>query len=293
MTLYLEDPELGRLDLDCGTGFVVASFEIGWPQERPVVRNRALTDGVQDDSLYVGPRVVTVALRLDSSLMPTQELLDMLTPYLSPRRRPVLGYRVQKQRDLDCGPDVTDPKYVRTLALRGVDMPLIVDQPKYTTVACQWVTTDAYALSVDETCAVAGATGTDENGRSYDLTFDRDYPFSPPFGVTQFTVEGNAPTDWTGTVTAEIEDPELLINGVLVTFVGLTLTAGQTINIDTKARTILRNNDPTDSVFGFSNFADWTWDDLRFRSGQNTIRLQGDNTVGDPSFTVCWRDAWF
>jgi hypothetical protein len=292
MSLYLLDDQLGRLDLDCDNGFVVINFDIGWPRERPVVRDRALTDGVQDDTKYLGQRAVTVALRLDSSKHPTQSLLDQVTPYLSPRRRPLLVWNVQAPSAFVCGLQ-DDPTYERTLRLRGTNMPLSVNQPKYTTIICQWVSTDSYALSLNETCAVAGVTGTEEDGRSYDLDFDRSYPFSLPFGVTQFNVLGNAPSDWTGTVTGEIEDPQLLINGVLVTFVGLTLLAGQTINIDTKERTILRNNDPNDSVFGFSNFSDWAWDELRFQSGTNTIRLQGDNTVGDPSFTVCWRDAWF
>lgn len=292
MSLYLDDPQLGRLDLDCDSGFVVASFEIGWPQERPVVRGLALTDGVQDESKYLGPRLVTIALRLDSSIMPTQQLLDMLTPYLSPRRRPTLVYRIQNDRAFQCGLE-DDPKYLRTLTLRGVDMPLLIDQPKYTTIACQWATTESYAFSLEEVCAVANLTGTAELGRSYDLDFDRSYPFSPPFGVTQFTVGGNAPTDWTGTITAQLDDPEILVNNVLIEFPGLSLTAGQTIDIDTKARTIFRNNDPNDSIFGLSNFADWTWDDIRLSAGQNTIRLQGSNAVGDPSFTICWRDAWF
>lgn len=289
--MYLIDDELGRLDLDCGTGFVVSSFEVSFPAERAVVRNRALTDGVQDDTTYLGARVVTVGLRLDSSVMPTQALLDMVMPFVSPRRRPLLVYKVQQPRQYECDP-VDDPSYVRTFRLRGVDAPLVVDAPKYTSIGLQWVTTDAYALALDETCAVANTTGV-EFGRDYDLTFDRSYPPSPPFGVTQFQVGGNAPTDWTGTVTAEVEDPQLLVNDVTIEFTGLTLTAGQTINIDTKARTILRNNDPTDSVFGFTNFADWTWDQLRFDAGLNQIRMEGDNAVGDPSFTVCWRDAWF
>jgi hypothetical protein len=27
--------------------------------------------------------------------------------------------------------------------------------------------------------------------------------------------------------------------------------------------------------------------------GINQIRLQGNATVGDPSFTLCWVDRWF
>lgn len=285
MTFYLDDDVLGRLDLECADGFVVAEFAIGWPEVRSVVRNLALADGVQDDTTYLGGRAVTVALRLDSNVLPTQDLLDVLLPYVSPRRRPRLVYAVQRP--------VTDPSHVRSFTLRGADAPVVIDAPKHPVVVVQWVTTSPFAFGPDQLCAVATLSGTEEDGRAYNLTFDRTYPFSAPFGITYFTVEGNAPTDWVGTLTAELEDPLIEINGVGVQFTGLTLTAGQTVIIDTAARTILRNGDPNDSVFGLSNFTAWTWDELRLSAGTNTILLQGANPVGDPSFTLCYYPHWF
>jgi hypothetical protein len=182
---------------------------------------------------------------------------------------------------------------VRSLRVRGVDGPLVVDAPKFLSVVLQWVAQDPYTMSLDETCAVALITGSEEFGREYDLDFDRDYPYSPQYGVTLFTPTGNAPMDWTGTVTSEVTDPELLVNDVTITFSGLTLLAGQTINIDTQERTILRNNDPNDSLYGLTNFQDWTWDEIRLTPGQNQIRLQATSYTGSPSFTLCWFDRWF
>lgn len=285
--IYLDDPVLGQLDLDCGDGYVVSSFTIGWPAERPVVRSRALTDGVIDTTTYVGNRAVTVALRLDNTGCgghATQDLLDAVTPYLSPRRRPRVVWSVDKTP--------SSPLHVRSLEVRGVDAPFTVDAPKALTLVCQWVATESFSRALDETCAVANITGAGELGRPYDLTFDRAYPFSPPFGVTQFTPNGNAPMTWTGTVTSEVTDPELLINGTLITFTGLTLAAGQTLDIDTGARTMLRNNDPADSVYALSNFQDWAWDDLLLQPGLNEIRLEAASYVGNPSFTLCWYDRW-
>jgi hypothetical protein len=140
---------------------------------------------------------------------------------------------------------------------------------------------------------VALLTGSEEFGRTYDLTFDRNYPYSPQYGVTSFFPLGNAPMDWTGTITAEVTDPEILINNTTITFGGLTLLPGQTINIDTLERTILRNNDPNDSLYGLTNFQDWTWDEVRLTPGENQIRLQADSFEGEPAFTLCWFDQWF
>jgi hypothetical protein len=219
--------------------------------------------------------------------MATQALLDLLTPYLSPRIRPRIVWRVQS-------PTVEpDPVYVRSLMIRGADAPLVIEGPKYQTIVMQWVAQDPYAEALEETCAVAVTTGTEEFGRDYDLEFDRDYPFSPPFGVTFFTPLGNAPMDWFGTITSEVVDPRILINTTEVIFTGVNLTAGQTIEIDTLARTILRNGTPNDSLYGLTNFQDWSWDDLRVQPGQNQIRMQATSFTGDPSFTLCWVDRWF
>lgn len=283
--MYLTHPSLGQLDLECAEGFVVTSFEIGWPEVREVVNRRALADGVVDTTTYLGARAVTIALRLNQKVLPTQDLVDMVTPFLSPRIRPTLVYTIQ-QND-------PNPAHVRSLMLRGADGPLVVDAPKALILVCQWVAAEPFTQSLEDTCAVAVLTGSEAFGRSYDLEFDRDYPFSPPVGVTYFTPAGNAPMDWIGTITAEVTDPVIQVNGINITFPGVTLVAGQTIIVDTAQRTILRNGDPNDSLYGITNFQDWTWDDLRVRPGQNSIRLTADSSAGgNPAFTLCYYDRW-
>ena len=285
--MYLTHPSLGQLDLDCEDGFVVTSFDIGYPVVREVSFNNALADGTTDTTTYVGSRAVTIAMRLDNTGCnghETQDLLDRITPYVSPRIRPTLVYTVDKTS--------TNPNHVRSLVLRGADAPFTVDAPKALTLVCQWVAAEPFTSSLEDTCAVAILTEASEFGRYYDLSFDRDYPPSPPVGVTLFTPAGNAPMDWTGTITSSVTDPLLLVNNVPIQFSGISLTTGQTINIDTANRTILRNNDPNDSVYGLTNFQDWNWDDIRVRPGLNAIRLEGTIYSGTPSFTLCYFDRW-
>lgn len=285
--IYLTHPSLGTLDLDCEDGFVVSSFTIGYPTVRDVVINKALADGTIDTTTFVGARAVTIALRLDNTGCNgynTQDLVDLISPYLSPRIRPTLVYTVDKNS--------TNPNHIRSLVLRGVDAPFTVDAPKALTLVCQWVSADSFTSALDEVCAVAVVTEAAEFGRTYDLDFDRDYPPSPPVGITLFTPNGNAPMDWTGTITSEVTNPIATINNIDIIFTGVTLLPGQTINIDTANRTILRNNDPNDSIYGLSNFQDWTWDDIRIRPGLNFIRLEALTFNGLPAFTVCYYDRW-
>jgi hypothetical protein len=208
----------------------------------------------------------------------------MVSPYVSPRIRPTLVYTVEKNS--------TNPNHVRSLVLRGVDAPLTVNAPKALTLVCQWVSAESFTSALDDSCVVAPLTEATEFGRFYDLDFDREYPPSPPVGIYLFTPQGNAPMDWTGTVTDTVTDPIITINNIDIIFTGITLIAGQTINIDTANRTILRNNDPNDSIYGNSNFQDWTWDDIRVRPGLNFIRLEATSYTGSPAFTLCYFDRW-
>jgi len=280
--LYLTEPTLGRLDLDCVSGYTPIEFSISWPEVRRVTQPLALRDGVNNRTRYLGQRVVTVALRLDQTVLPTQALLDAVLPFLSPRYRPTFVYSVEKDT----------PQYLRSLTVVGADAPVVIAGPRFQTIVLQWVTTDAFARSLDEQCVISSLTGGVEEGRDYDLTFDRSYPPSEPFGVTELMMVGNAPTDWTATITAEVVDPVVAVNGVDVAF-DVTLLPGQTINIDTAQRTILRNNDPSDSIYALTNFEAWRWDDLRLRPGMNTVRLEAASSPGgDPFLTLCWRAAW-
>lgn len=291
--MYLTDPVLGRLDLTCVEGFVVTSFEIGWPEVRTVMNPRALSDGMIDTTRYLGARAVTVGLRLDQTKLATQDLLDRVTPFLSPRSRPTLVWTVQDSYGCNGPAPSSFDDGVRSLMVRGESMPLVIDAPKYTSVVCQWVAQESYTSALTERCAVAIITGTGEDGRVYDLDFDRDYPFSPVYGVTYFDTLGNAPMDWSGTLTSEVTAPEIQINSTWIRFPTLTLLAGQTVVIDTRERTILRNNDPNDSVYALSNFDEWDWEDLRLVPGQNQMRLEGASFIGEPSFTLCWYDRWY
>ena len=59
----LYEPSLGRLELG-NLPFVVESFQIGSPDIRENVKNRALADGVFDDTQYHGASAITVTTRL-------------------------------------------------------------------------------------------------------------------------------------------------------------------------------------------------------------------------------------
>lgn len=281
--MYLDDPVLGQLDLDCDPeGYVVSSFEIGFPDERAVVQLRALADGVLDTTRFVGQRAITVSITLDQTKMATQDLLDRLLPYLSPRYRPRLVYTVQEP--------ITSPNHIRSFEVRGVDAPLVIDGPRYRSIVCQWRAVDHRATSIEETCIPVGPTSATESGRPYNLVFDRTFPPSNPVGVTFVTMNGNDPADWRAEIVGAVTDPTIKVNGIPITFTGVTLTTGQLLVIDTRARTMIQGGNL--SVYGKSNFVQWAWDDLLLLPGQNTVQYSGTGLGSDSYVLFCYRDTW-
>ena len=284
-TAVLSADDLADLTIDCSTGYVLVDLQIGFPEVRPVVRLRALDDGVIDETTYLGARAVTMTLRLDHRIGSTQSLVDDLMPFLSPRRRPRLTWSL-----------AGSPTDYRQVTIRGADAPLIIDGPKYRTVICSWLTTDAFLLDPAENCVNLDPTDTTgEVGRIYDLTFDRQYSTITPAGSLFVTNTGNAPAHWRATLNATMVDPTFSVNGIPMTFDqngGVTIVTGQTLVIDTRERTILVNDDPAFSRYDRVNYTDWQWSDLLLQPGQNLIRIQGASFDATTSVDFCWFDTF-
>jgi hypothetical protein len=284
-TAVLRAQGLADLDLSCGNGWVLTDLQIGFPSERPVVRSRSLADGVIDQSTYVGQRAVTATLTLDNRVATTQSLVDLLMPFVSPRRRPTLTWSLPGS--------ATD---FRQLTLRGVDAPLVIERPRYTIITVSWVSEQACMVDPIEQClSVDPNDPADEIGREYDLDFDRDYVGIVPVGGVLVPNSGTCLASWTITLTASMVDPIVTVNGVQMAFTqngGLTLVTGQTLVIDQQERTVLLNNDPNESRYDRLNFEDWNWDDLALQPGPNIVRLQGSGFTSTSLMTICWRSAW-
>ena len=134
-----------------------------------------------------------------------------------------------------------------------------------------------------------------EEGREYDLTFDRVYVPTPPVGGVYVYNAGTAPADWTMTLTAAMTNPTVTVRSTDMIFNrngGVTLLTGQTLQIDTRERTILLNGDPTLSRYDRVNFEDWVWDDLLLQPGLNLVRLQGTGFNFSTRLTICWSDHY-
>lgn len=273
---------VGLLDLPltCEEGWSLEQLQIGFPAVRSVVRSRALADGVIDDTIFVGQRAVTLTLRIASPTA-TQAALDRIIPFVSPRERPVLTWSL-----------AGSPTEVRSLTLRGVDAPVVIDGPSYQRIVVSFVSTDPYIRSGAEQCVSAVANA--EPGRTYDLTFDRVYASTLPSVTFNVFNAGTAPTPWRAVIGATVTDPVLTINAVPMTFDqngGITISGTDQLFIDSGFRTIEASPFPLTSVYDRVNFFDWRWDDLLLLPGNNSVTFTvspGDSATLD----FCWFDAY-
>lgn len=296
--IVLSDPELGDLELRSDP-YAVVSFQIGSRAVRANMRNRALAHGAFDDTRYGGARAVTVSIVLNEhprcSPNPTtmQGLLDLLLPYTMPYRRPVLQYSLP-------GSDGD----VRQLTVRGNGAPVQIGGAKHQGIVAQFVSGDGDITTAgDPTCLLISPAADVELGRVYPPSvgdaagraYDRTYPASLAVGDRILTQLGNERAHWTAAIFGAVTNPFLTINGVTINFNvngGVNLLAGQSLVLDSKARTIYLNGDPNSSRYDKSNFVAWTWDDVLLKPKDNLVRFGGSVLGVGASVNLCWSPTW-
>ena len=297
------DP-IGELVLNKASKYCVVELQVGWASERAVMRNRALSDGTIDNTQFLGNRAITLTVRLDnmsSDSYPTQKLIDQLLPYMTPRRRPLLKWKLPDS----VAPAITQPW--RAVRVRGTDAPVVINGPKYTSVVLSFVTEGSYLSNPETSCFdFSPGTPVPEVGRTYNLTFNREYEPTLPVNGFYVTNNGNAPAQWSAVIAGPVVDPEITFwnspaslgwaTPITMSFAsngGLTLLPGQSVWIDTYARTVLLNNDSAFPVYDRVNFQEWTWDDWLLEPGDSIFRIDGIGFSALSSIQVCTTDTYY
>lgn len=285
--LTLTDSALGSLDLRAIAS--VRSLQIGSPTAREVMRPRALADGMIDDTNFRGQRAITLTLTLKDrpcGAEPTtiQGLLDLLLPYVSPRRRPLLTWALPG----------TESEH-RAAVVRGVSAPVVIERSKHPTVVVAFVVASGEVFSPTAETLIIDPTTDVESGRSYNLAFNRVYPASTGIGNRLVINRGNAPAHWKVTLFGVCTNPTFAVNGSTVAFTangGLALPAGGTVMIDTRERTIRYADDPAQSKYEKVNFTAWTWDALLLQPGENTVRFNAGSLGTGARAELTWHPTW-
>ncbi|MDN3356088.1 phage tail domain-containing protein [Actinomadura sp. DC4] len=135
------------------------------------------------------------------------------------------------------------------------------------------------------TCGLATTTG----GLTFPLVFPLDFGVGPGGGTLVLVNEGNTATWPTWAIIGPAPNPVILNTdtGERLALAGLTIDAGQTLTLDTDARTVMLQG--VASRRGALT-ADSTWFPLR--PGATRIAFQAASYDPSANLAAAWRSAW-
>lgn len=293
MTLYpivrLEGDGLDTLLIDDSIGIYAQALDLGDAVTRVVAIDAPDADGTIDTTTFVGARNVTLSV----ILYPDVDLWDLrhrLRAFTAPRLRPIMYVQLA----------VGAPEQ-RIQLRRSQYSDIIGDGPRAATqrdpeaavITVQWVAPLGILESTDLHVVNIYASGGATAGRTYSLTFSRTYPASAAIGSGIAHNSGNVDAypliRLYGPLTEPVIDNDT--QGKSLTFVGLTIAAGDFLEIDTRAKTILLNGDPANSRYDKLSYPASEWWTLS--PGDNSIRFHpATYTEATTVAELSWRDAY-
>jgi hypothetical protein len=215
-----------------------------------------------------------------------QELIDALTPYMSPRRRPTLTWQLPRSNEL------------RAAVVRGHNWGWTVEGPKAQGIAPQWIVPSGEILAGGPNaryCETIKPSSDAEAGRNYNLVFPRTYPASPPIGGRTIQNPGTSSAHWELTIFGPVVNPSFTINGIAFEtnrLGGVTLVPGQTLVVNTRNRTVLLNGVAGASEYQHVNYDEWSWDDLLLEPGANSVRFDGTGLTVQSAAELCYTPTY-
>lgn len=282
--IRLSDDDHGLLPdviLDVMNGARVSHWDPGFPSVRDVSEPYVQASGNRDTSLYHGSSLATLRLMvIGNATESRRDFLDRFMAHCVPSARSYVHWKLNDETVERCVQfriqKVTSPiqKHNRILVGCSMVVPLGIMQS-----------------SVVQTVVIDPAGSGTELGRAYDLDFDRDYPASDPLGAKIVVNDGNV-TAWPRIrIVGPVTNPRILNNttGREYEFIGLTLTGGQFIDIDTFDRDIV--NQANVSQMDKLDITVSTWWGLE--PGDNELLFEPDtSTFGTSKLHVVYRHAW-
>ena len=280
-TLTLSTPGLSSVTIGDGGDFGLRSLDLGFPEVRQEAYPAPAADGTIDQTQYFGRRLITADIVLSPGTWAREQALRA---FLSPQFRSSMAIE----------PD-DETKLVTTVRGAAMSAPVTIEDlgANVRRMQAQWVAPLGILESFDQRSAISYAAGSvSAAGRTYDLTFNRDYPDAPPAGSVVVTSAGTANAypilrvygPCTGPV---LEHTDL---GRMMDFPALTIAAGDFLEIDTRAKTIRYNGNADDSRYGELDFATSAW--FWLTPGTQRIRFVPDTFTTPSQVQITWRDAW-
>jgi hypothetical protein len=275
------------LDLRAG-GYRVARLDIGLPTVRAVTVPRPDQDGEDDTTAHHGAAAVSMDVRLlagrDSGLVgiaPSPSLIDLrdaLRAFCHPSARPYLV--------------VEDEGQQRRIRLRADQFAGPITNPRHQQVQLSWRAPDGVMEALAEQIGTAEAVPSGEGGFAFDMTFDLTFPTSSAVGSVTVSNDGTVDVRPILRLYGPCIDPrvENQSTGEQLIFTGLTIAAGDWLEIDCREKTARLNGLASQSRLSRLDFANSSY--LRLLPGMNTVRYFPVSFSTGARLEVRFRSAW-
>lgn len=274
--LRLED---GNRVLDLrGRGYRVGRLDIGFPTVRGVSESRVDDDGEDDRTAHHGASAVAMEIMLHARDTTLTQLLDALRAFCHPSSRPYLVVERDGQQ--------------RRIRLRADQQSAPITNPFHQQVQASWRAPDGVMEALAEQIGTAEAVATDEGGFAFDLTFDLAFPATSAVGSVTVTNDGTVTVTPVLRLYGPCTDPrvENQTTGQQMIFSGLTIAAGDWLEIDCRERTIRLNGLTEQSRYARLDFVASEF--LTLLPGLNTVRYYPVSFSSGARLEVRFRSAW-
>jgi hypothetical protein len=278
------------LDLDNwqNNGIAIISKDLGSPTVRETVQDMPIMDGSDDQTRYLGQRVV--ALTGKTFNIPGQSgsaAFNMLAPFLDPKSRSTLTYQLD---------DDVSPRMLT--GMRSSNWAKIRTSPIAFSFSLQWKA-DPAALDVNQQAITIGSPGPGSSqGRTYPRTYNLVYPTTTGASGIGHPVSNGTYTTWpTYRIYGPCTNPIVSMlnsSGVSIGYIRalMGVPAGQYLEINTAKRTVMlfTGASPGANRYNTLEFSTLVWRPLS--PGSNTIFFNASSFTPPSNCVVLWNDAF-
>jgi hypothetical protein len=259
-------------------GVVVRSYDLGFPSVREIVSDDSDQDGTQDFTTFFGSRVVKLECSIhDTPTQTRHELYEIVRTMCIPSHRPQLLVQCEGWAQQ------------RVITMRGTPASCVVGSKHATFLEASlgWVVPTGVMLGLGSELAIQPLQ-TSATGRSYPKSYPWNYVPGSLSNTATATNSGNAPWGWVAkfygqatniTITNSTTGDKMVLN--------YNIPNGHYVQFDSRAKTALLDNDPSNSVFGSIDFTKSSW--WALGSGDNTVSVTAQSS--DTS-SICYFDFW-
>lgn len=246
----------------------ITALNLGFPAVRAVTESRTDDDGEDDTTELFGARAVSMNLTLYNT---PAALVDQLRAFLSPRARPYLylidsewsGERRWRLRVDQSADPITE----------GADDILREVQLQWSAPDGVWEATDLSTVNI-------AAESTTASGLGFPISYPIAWPSTAAAGVTQIDTASTIPLHWVARMYGPCDGPrltnattgqQLAFQAVAATTNGLSVAAGEYIEVDSRARSAYYLSDAGASRLSALDFANSDW--WQLAAGINLVRF--------------------